>query len=114
MIQHSLLILLHVVLLTNVYDNEEKEYLINNSDEAELYEIAIKKEFQGKKLSLVLMDYFLDFCKSKNVGTIFLEVNTIPGMTATSRYPSMISHAGFKFNELIDRLIELALNKYPL
>ena len=45
-------------------------------------------------------------------GSIILnELNTIPGMTATSRYPSMISHAGFKFNELIDRLIELALNK---
>ena len=46
-------------------------------DEAELYEIAIKKEFQGKKYSLFLMDYFIDYCRSKNVETIFLEVNII-------------------------------------
>lgn len=46
-------------------------------DEAELFEIAIKKEFQGQKLSIELMNYFIDFCKEKNVSTIFLEVNTI-------------------------------------
>ena len=46
-------------------------------DEAELFEIAIKKEFQGQKLSIELMNYFIDFCKEKNVSSIFLEVNTI-------------------------------------
>lgn len=46
-------------------------------DEAELFEIAIKNEFQGKKYSLKLMDYFIDYCKANNVATIFLEVNTI-------------------------------------
>jgi len=46
-------------------------------DEAELFEIAIKKEFQGQKLSVKLMNYFIDFCKKKNVSTIFLEVNII-------------------------------------
>jgi len=46
-------------------------------DEAELFEIAIKNEFQGKKYSLKLMDYFIDYCKANNVVTIFLEVNTI-------------------------------------
>ncbi len=46
-------------------------------DEAELFEIAIKEEFQGKKLSLELMNYFIDFCKERNVSTIFLEVNTL-------------------------------------
>lgn len=46
-------------------------------DEAELYEIAIKKEYQGKGYSKLLMEYFLSFCKDKKVKTIFLEVNTI-------------------------------------
>lgn len=46
-------------------------------DEAELYEIAIAKEYQGQKLSLGLMEFFINFCKSKNVRTIFLEVNII-------------------------------------
>lgn len=44
-------------------------------DEAELYEIAIKKEFQGKGYSKILMEYFLKFCDENNVRTIFLEVN---------------------------------------
>lgn len=46
-------------------------------DEAELYEIAIKQEYQGKGYSKYLMEYFLLFCKDKNIKTIFLEVNTI-------------------------------------
>ena len=46
-------------------------------DEAELFEIAIKKDYQGKKLSLKLMDYFLSYCKEKNVETVFLEVNIV-------------------------------------
>lgn len=46
-------------------------------DEAELYEIAVKKEFQGKGFSNYLMEYLLYFCDSKNVRTIFLEVNTM-------------------------------------
>lgn len=39
------------------------------------------------------------------------EVNTIPGFTATSRYPSMMKAAGIGFSDLLDRLIELALDK---
>lgn len=46
-------------------------------DEAELYEIAIKSQFQGKGFSNYLMQFFKDFCKEKNVKTIYLEVNTI-------------------------------------
>lgn len=44
-------------------------------DEAEIFDIAIKQEFQGKGLSKLLMNFLFDFCRSKNVRTIFLEVN---------------------------------------
>ena len=40
-----------------------------------------------------------------------LETNTIPGMTATSLYPQAAAAAGISFSELLDRLIELALEK---
>lgn len=46
-------------------------------DEAELYEIAIKKEYQGNGFSKLLMEYFLNFCAENGVETIFLEVNNI-------------------------------------
>lgn len=45
--------------------------------------------------------------------TIYInEVNTIPGFTAISQYPSMWLASGLSYPHLIDRLIELALEKY--
>lgn len=45
--------------------------------EAEIYDIAVKEEFQGKGFGKLLLKHLIDFCKSKNVNTIFLEVNNI-------------------------------------
>lgn len=42
---------------------------------------------------------------------ILNEVNTIPGFTDTSRYPSMMKEAGIAFPDLIDRLIDLAMQR---
>lgn len=42
---------------------------------------------------------------------IFNELNTIPGFTATSRYPSMMKAAGIAFPDLIDQLVDFALEK---
>ncbi|MCI8668495.1 MAG: D-alanine--(R)-lactate ligase VanD [Lachnospiraceae bacterium] len=39
------------------------------------------------------------------------EVNTMPGFTSYSRYPRMMTAAGFTLSELIDRLIKLALRR---
>ncbi|MFZ5452208.1 MAG: D-alanine--D-alanine ligase family protein [Thermodesulfobacteriota bacterium] len=45
-------------------------------------------------------------------GVIYvLETNTIPGMTATSLFPQGAKAAGIEFPELLDKLIELALEK---
>jgi D-alanine-D-alanine ligase len=40
-----------------------------------------------------------------------LETNTIPGMTQTSLFPQAAAVAGIGFSELMDRLIELAMEK---
>jgi len=40
-----------------------------------------------------------------------LETNTIPGMTETSLFPQSAAVAGFPFSTLLDRLIELALER---
>jgi len=40
-----------------------------------------------------------------------LETNTIPGMTATSLFPQGAQAAGIEFPELLDKLIDLALEK---
>jgi len=45
-------------------------------------------------------------------GTIYvLETNTIPGMTPTSLLPQAAQAAGFSFSQLLDRLIELGMQK---
>jgi D-alanine-D-alanine ligase len=40
-----------------------------------------------------------------------LETNTIPGMTATSLFPQAAAKAGIEFPQLLDKLIELAMEK---
>ena len=41
-----------------------------------------------------------------------LETNTIPGMTATSLLPQSAAAAGISFTELLDRLIELGMQRH--
>ena len=41
-----------------------------------------------------------------------LEINTIPGLTETSLLPQQALAAGIVFAELLDRIIEAALNKF--
>jgi D-alanine-D-alanine ligase len=46
-------------------------------------------------------------------GKIFVnEINTIPGFTAISMYPKLWQASGISYTELIDRLIQLALQEH--
>jgi len=54
----------------------------------------------------------VDFFLEKKTGKLYLnEVNTIPGFTSISMYPKMWEASGIPFRELIDKLIELALEQ---
>ena len=53
----------------------------------------------------------MDFFLTPTGEVLFNEVNTIPGFTAHSRYPSMMKAAGLDFAVLLDRLIELGVGK---
>ena len=54
------------------------------------------------------VDFFLD----KDSGDIFLnELNTIPGFTSISMYPKLWEATGLSYQQLIDRLVELALKR---
>lgn len=50
----------------------------------------------------------VDFFITPEGEILFNEINTMPGFTASSRYPAMIAAAGISYSDLIDRLIELA------
>ncbi len=49
----------------------------------------------------------VDMFYTKDKRIVFNEVNTIPGCTSHSRYPSMLKEIGISFEEVIDRLITL-------
>ena len=42
----------------------------------------------------------------------FIEANTLPGFTAISMYPQLWQEAGLEYGDLIDRLVELALEEF--
>lgn len=54
-----------------------------------------------------------DFLLSGQTGELYVsELNTIPGFTAISMYPKLWAASGISYPELIDRLIELALERH--
>jgi D-alanine-D-alanine ligase len=63
--------------------------------------------FRALELSgMARVDFFLE----KKSGKLYLnEVNTIPGFTSISMYPKLWEASGIPFRQLIDKLIELAI-----
>lgn len=54
----------------------------------------------------------VDFLLDKNSGALYLnEINTIPGFTQISMYPKLWEASGLPYTNLLDRLIELALER---
>ncbi|MCL4297478.1 MAG: D-alanine--D-alanine ligase [Anaerolineae bacterium] len=54
-----------------------------------------------------------DMLLEKATGEVFInEINTMPGFTPISMYPKLWAASGLSYSELIDRLIELALERH--
>ncbi len=53
----------------------------------------------------------VDFFVLPDESLIVNEINTMPGFTPTSMYPQMWAASGVDYPELVDRLIQLALNR---
>lgn len=54
----------------------------------------------------------VDFLLEKTTGRIYLnEINTMPGFTKISMYPKMWEASGVTYTQLVERLIELALER---
>lgn len=92
------------------YKNQESKTLIPaeipEEISKEIRKLAVKafKAIDGKGLSRV--DFFVEDKTNK----IYInEINTLPGFTNISMYPKLFESIGIKYNELLDKLIELAL-----
>jgi D-alanine-D-alanine ligase len=72
-------------------------------------EVAIRafRAIDGAGMGRV--DFFLD----RKTGKVYLnEINTIPGFTSISMYPKLWEASGIPYPQLLDRLIELALERF--
>jgi D-alanine-D-alanine ligase len=58
---------------------------------------------------LARVDFFVERATSR---VIINEINTMPGFTSISMFPKMWEASGISYSELIDRLIELAVERH--
>ena len=54
----------------------------------------------------------VDFFLKKNGRVVVNEINTIPGFTKISMYPKLWEASGMPFSKLLDKLIELAIERF--
>ena len=55
----------------------------------------------------------VDFFVERSTGDVYLnEINTIPGFTRISMYPKLWEASGLSYRELVERLIELAIERH--
>ena len=54
----------------------------------------------------------VDFFVRADGAVVLNEVNTIPGFTATSVYAKLFEASGIPYPELLDRLVDLALERH--
>jgi len=95
------------------YINEGTQLIIpaDLSDEVsqEVQEIALRAFKAVDAAGMARVDFFV----SKKENKIYLnEINTIPGFTSVSMYPRLWQATGISYPELIDRLIQLALERH--
>jgi D-alanine-D-alanine ligase len=75
---------------------------------ARIQELAVRAYKAIDCAGMARVDFFLD----KDSGEVYLnELNTIPGFTKISMYPKLWEASGMTYTELVDRLIELALQR---
>lgn len=91
------------------YKNDTASYYIpaliseKTANAVREYALRIFRALGCKGLSRV--DFFVD--KDENI--TFNEINTLPGFTNISMYPSLLKHSGMTDSEIIDGLIKFAL-----
>lgn len=76
---------------------------------AKIQEMAIKAFQSVDAAGLARVDFFY----VESTGEVLInEINTLPGFTSTSMYPQMWAASGVPFAELVDLLIQAALERF--
>lgn len=108
-----------------VPDREFYDYESKYSDESDsdlLIPAPLDAEMTARIRQLAIYTYLafdcsgmarVDFLLSRTTGELVVnEANTIPGFTSISMYPKLWEATGISYSELIDRLLELALDRH--
>ncbi|MDQ0793783.1 D-alanine--D-alanine ligase family protein [Streptomyces sp. B1I3] len=74
---------------------------------AEVRRLAVEAYEAASCEGLVRADFFL----TEDGGFVINEINTMPGFTPISMFPRMWQESGVSYAELVDRLIQAALNR---
>ncbi len=94
------------------YIDDRSELIIparlNSGLKEEIQRLAIEafKSIYGSGMARV------DFFVNSDNEIIINEINTIPGFTSISMYPKLWDASGTPYNELIDQLVQIALNRH--
>jgi D-alanine-D-alanine ligase len=82
---------------------------INSSLTGKIRKAAVEGYMALGCSSMARVDFFLD----KKTNKFYLnEINTLPGFTSISMYPKLWEATGLKYSDLLDKLIELALDRH--
>src|SRR5690606_10694896 len=77
------------------------------SDKIKQLAVRAFKSIDGSGLARV--DFFL---RKDNGALLVNEINTMPGLTDASGYPKMWGASGMEFRKVIDRLVELGIERF--
>lgn len=82
---------------------------LSAGETAEIQRLAVLAFQAVDGAGLGRVDFFLE----RGTGKLLLnEINTMPGFTSISMYPKLWEASGIGYSELIDRLIELAIERH--
>jgi len=101
------------------YDYEDK-YLLDQAKTQLPADLALEKMTELRRLAVECYRAVecegmarVDFLLERATDQLYInEINTIPGFTSISMYPKMWEYTGLAYPKLIDRLIELALERH--
>jgi len=101
------------------YDYEDK-YLLNQAQTVLPADLTEEQMREMRRLAVACYQAVecegmarVDFLRETATGNLYInEINTVPGFTSISMFPKMWEAAGIPYPKLIDRLIELALERH--
>ncbi len=82
---------------------------LSDAEIAEAQALAVKAFKALRCEGMARADFFYD---AGGRGWLLNELNTIPGFTPISMYPKMWEASGLEYSALIDRLVELAIERF--